>query len=135
MAEKNPPRKGKVNNMGFRDNAWLTVWDVRKNPSGKSFQIRASTSKKNRETDEYETDWSGFINLVGGAAKKASVLKQRDRIQMKGCEVTTRYVKEKDITYTNYTCFDFEMSDLPSGGNNRKQQNDEYNIDMEDTPF
>lgn len=121
--------------MGFRENAWLTVWDIKKNPSGKSFQIRASTSKKDRDTGEYETDWSGFINLVGDAAKKAAVLKQRDRIQMKGCEVTTRYVKEKDVTYTNYTCFDFEMSDLPSGGGNRKRNDDEYGISESDMPF
>lgn len=124
--------------MGFRDNAWLTVWDIKKNPSGKSFQIRASTSKKDKETGEYETDWSGFINMVGNAAKKASMLKARDRIQMKGCEVTTRYVKERDTEYTNYTCFDFEMSDFSSGGGSRKQsvQAEEYGIDSEDTiPF
>lgn len=121
--------------MGFRENAWLTVWDVKKNPSGKSFQVRASTSKKDKETGEYETDWSGFINFVADAGKKAATLKPRDRIQMKGCEVTTRYVKEKDITYTNYTCFDFEMSDFAGGGKKSNRDDDEYGIAEEDLPF
>lgn len=120
--------------MGFRDNAWLTVWEVKPAPSGRSTQIRASTSKKNRDTDEYETDWSGFITLAGDAHKKAAMLKPKDRIQIKGCEVTTRYVKERDREYTNYTVWDFDMNDSSrsGGGQDRRREND---FSEEDIPF
>ena len=118
--------------MGFREGSWLTVWSIEKNSSGKSTKIRASSSRKNKETDEYETDWSGFVTLAGDANKKAAMLKERDRIKIKGCDVTTRYVKEQNKEYTNYTVWDFEMSDFNAGGK-KSAPKDDY--DEESTPF
>lgn len=121
--------------MGFREGAWATVWEVKKNPSGKSYNVNMSTSRKNKDTDEYETDWSGFAMFAGDAAKKAATLKARDRIKLNGCEVTTRYVKEKNEKYTNYTVWDFDMSDFSSGGGKSRKNDDEYGIDEDSTPF
>ena len=91
--------------MGFRQDAYATVWSVE--DKGKFSKVQLSTSRKNRETNEYETDFSGFVAFVGNAHKKAGSLRKNDRIKLDGCDVTTTYDEKKKITYTNYTVFDF----------------------------
>lgn len=80
---------------------------------------RISISRKNKQTNDYETDFSGFVSFVGtSAANKALRLKERDRIKILKADVTNKYDKEKDVTYTNYKVFDFatqgEMNDATS---------------------
>lgn len=121
--------------MGFREGAWATVWEVKKNPSGRSFNVNLSTSKKDRDTGEYETDWSGYAMFAGDAAKKAATLKRGDRIKLNGCEVTTKYVKEQEKKYTNYTVWDYEPSEFSSGGGKSKPVDEYEGDDIDDTPF
>ena len=122
--------------MGFREGAWATVWEVKRNPSGRSFNVNLSTSKKDRDTGEYETDWSGYAMFAGDAAKKAATLKRGDRIKLNGCEVTTKYVKEQEKKYTNYTVWDYEPSEFSSGGSKKsKPVDDEDFISEDDVPF
>jgi len=122
--------------MGFREGAWATVWEVKKNPSGRSFNVNLSTSKKDRDTGEYETDWSGYAMFAGDAAKKAATLKRGDRIKLNGCEVTTKYVKEQEKKYTNYTVWDYEPSEFSSGGGKKsKPVDDEDYISEDSLPF
>lgn len=53
--------------MGFRDNAYATVWDVQ--PMSEAMtKARISTSRKNQKTDEYEQDFSGFVTFKIGRA-------------------------------------------------------------------
>lgn len=101
--------------MGFRSNTYATVWDV--NPVSETMtKIRLSTSKKDKRSGEYETDFSGFVSFVGAAtAKNAAHLKEKDRIKLGDVDVTTKYDKENKVTYTNYTVFNFE--DTNSGSN------------------
>lgn len=96
--------------MGFRKDGFATVWQV-KQGNGNYTDVRISTSKKNKQTDQYETDFSGFVRFVGDAHKNASGLKEKDRIKIGDCEVTNSYDKEKKVTYTNYAVFGFEMAD------------------------
>ena len=84
--------------MGFRKDAYCTVWEV-KQGSGNFSDARISTSKKNKQTGEYETDFSGFVRFIGSAHQKSSSLKEKDRIKLGDCEVTNRYDKEKKVTY------------------------------------
>lgn len=101
--------------MAFKNNNYATVWTVEP-VSDTLTRARISTSRKNRQTGEYETDFSGFVAFVGSAnAAKAARLSERDRIRLGDVEVTNRYVKEKNITYTNFTIFSFEMADAPNG--------------------
>jgi len=79
--------------------------------------VRLNTSRKNRDTNEYEQDFSGFVSFVGNANAKAQQLKERDRIRLGDVDVTTRYDKERNREYVNYTCFSFEMAD--NQNNNR----------------
>lgn len=102
--------------MGFRTGSYATVWSVESLSDTKT-RARISVSRKNRQTDEYEVDFSGFVDFVGtAAAKKASILKEKDRIRLGDVDVTNNYVKEKNITYTNFKIFSFETQDEINGG-------------------
>ena len=95
--------------MGFRKDAWATCWGVEPK-SDTLTNVRISTSKKDKQTGEYNQDFSGFVAFVGTvAAKKAAALKEKDRIKLGDVEVTTKYDSEKKITYTNYKCYNFEL--------------------------
>lgn len=96
--------------MGFRKDSYATVWSVEaKTPS--VTKVRISISKKNKQTGEYEQDFSGFVNFCGAAASNALKLHEKDRIKLGDVDVTTWYNKEKKIEYTNYACFSFDMAD------------------------
>ncbi len=97
--------------MGFRSGRYATVWEV-KPFSNTMTKVRISTSVKNKQTDQYETDFSGFVAFVGSdAAGKALNLHEKDRIKLGDIDVTTKYDKEKNVTYTNYSCFSFELQE------------------------
>lgn len=104
--------------MGFRKDSYATVWEV-KQGNGNFTDVRLSTSKKNKQTNEYTTDFSGFVRFIGTAHQNASSLKERDRIKLGDCEVTNSYDKEKKVTYTNFAVFSFEMA---NGGQQPTQQ-------------
>ena len=94
--------------MGFRTGAYATIWGVEAKTDTRT-QARISISRKNKQTGEYDTDFSGFVDFVGtAAAKKAACLKEKDRIRLGEIDVTNNYVKEKNITYTNFKIFSFE---------------------------
>lgn len=97
--------------MGFRKDSYATVWEVE--PVSDTYvKGRISISKKNKQTGEYETDFSGFVSFVGTmAAKKAASLKEKDRIKLGDVDVTTWYDKDKKISYTNYKVFNFATQD------------------------
>lgn len=99
--------------MGFRKDSHATVWEVTPKTNGIT-QLRISISRKDRETGEYETDFSGFVSVIGtGEAQKAAKLKERDRIKLGDVDVSTFYSKEKQVTYYNFKVFNFELADAP----------------------
>ena len=94
--------------MGFRTGAYCRIWEATP-VRDKATKLRLSISRKNKQTNEYETDFSGFVMAVGSAnASKAAALKDGDRIKIGDCDVTTRYDKEKKVSYTNFVIFSFE---------------------------
>ena len=110
--------------MGFRTGAFAKIWEV-KPFSVTSVRLRLSVSRKNKQTGEYEQDFSGFVDAVGtAAAKKAASLKEGDRIKIGDVDVTTKYNSDKKITYTNYKMFSFEMDNdtAPAKSNNAEPQ-------------
>lgn len=125
--------------MGFRTGAYATIWEV-KQGKGNYSDVRLSISKKNKQTNEYETDFSGFVRFVGTAHQSAGKLKEKDRIKLGDCEVTNSYDKEKKVTYTNFAVFSFE--DANGGSNNTQSKpadtsfvNVDNAIDEEELPF
>ena len=88
--------------MGFRTGAYAKVWEVTP-MSDTSTKVRMSVSRKNKQTGEYEQDFSGFVLCIGtAAARKAMQLHEGSRIKIGDCDVTTKYDSQKKITYTNF---------------------------------
>lgn len=96
--------------MGFRTDAYAKVWKVEN--KGNYHEVQMSTSKKDKRTGQYETDFSSnFVRFIGTAHEQAKTLSDGDRIKIGNCETTNKYDKEKKITYTNYLVFSYEMAD------------------------
>ena len=95
--------------MGFARSKWAKCWQIE--PGERSTKVRISTSKKNKQTNEYEQDFSGFVTLAGTAHKEAANLKVGDTFQIGDCEVTSRYDKEKKKEYINFTVYSFTSDD------------------------
>lgn len=129
--------------MGFRQNGFCSVWSTEVSKSGNTTRVRLSSSRKNKMTDQYEQDFSGFCTFIGKAHEMAKNLKPKDRIKILECDVGTSYDKEKQKEYVNYKVFDFEMADgsAPggSGGSSKKQpfsvDDGEPDTGSDDLPF
>jgi hypothetical protein len=127
--------------LGFRSGSYATIWSV--DPvSDVQTKARISVSRKNKQSGEYETEFSGFVSFFGtAAAKKAACLKEKDRIKIGDCDVKTHYDKEKNITYYNFNIFSFEVQDNNAGGNTATSTKDvvpdvdDGEIDDERLPF
>lgn len=120
--------------MGFRTGAYATVWEV-KQGNGNYTDVRLSISKKNKQTDQYEQDFSGYVRFIGTAHQNAGTLHEKDRIKIGDCEVTNNYNKEKKVTYTNFAVFSFEnANDNSSGQKNTTQQNNSTSTGFMDVP-
>lgn len=125
--------------MGFRKESFATVWSIE--PVSETMtKGRISISRKNKQTGEYETEFSRFVSFVGTvAAKKAAQLNEKDRIRLGDVDVTNKYNKEKNITYTNFKVFSFEIqsgSEAPSDSADETTSNvDSGEVDDSRLPF
>ena len=55
--------------MGFRKDSYASVWSVE--PKSERFaNVRLSITRKNKDTGEYETSFSGFVGFAGFVTKK-----------------------------------------------------------------
>ena len=97
--------------MGFRTGSYAKIWEVTP-VNDSSTKLRMSVSRKNKQTGEYEQDFSGYVLCVGtAAAGRALQLHEGSRIKIGDCDVTTRYDEKKKVTYTNYKMFSFSTDD------------------------
>ena len=125
--------------MGFRTGAFAKVWEV-KPMSDTSTKVRMSISRKNKKTDQYEQEFSGFVMAIGtAAASKALKLKEGDRIKLGDVDVTTKYDAEKKITYTNFKMFSFDDANGDGGSSappsDPQPSVDEGEVDDNRLPF
>ncbi len=125
--------------MGFRTGAHAKVWDV-KPKSDHITDLRISTSFKNKKTDQWEEDFSGFVTVFGtAAASSAAKLRKGDKIKLGDCDVTTKYVPERKTTYTNYKLFSFDIdfgsTTMPEPGSGEVEPPDEDNTGGSRLPF
>lgn len=122
--------------MGFRTGAYAKVWEV--SPmSDTNTKIRISVSRKNKQTGEYEQDFSGFVLCIGtAAAKKATLLHEGSRIKIGDCDVTTKYDAAKKTTYTNFKIFSFEDADGDGASSTEPERSvDDGEVDDSRLPF
>lgn len=100
--------------MGFRTGAYATIWSVERTDNDNVTKVKLTTRKKNKKTDEWETDFSGFCRFVGKAAKEAAELGEKDKIKIGDCDVTAVYDKKAGREYVNFVVFSFESLDSSS---------------------
>lgn len=95
-----------------------TFWKANE-VKGKTVDAQISISKKNKQTDQYETDFSGFVRFCGDAMVEfVKGLKEKDKIEIESFELTNHYDKEKKVTYTNVSVFAAKMADFNNSGTN-----------------
>lgn len=128
--------------MGFLSNGFCSVWSTEESKSGNTTRVRLSSSRKNKMTDQYEQDFSGFCTFIGKAHEMAKNLQPKDRIKILECDVGTSYDKEKQKEYVNYKVFDFEMADGNTpGGKSGSGKKPAFEVDAgepdagDDLPF
>lgn len=105
----------------FANGSYAKVWEIRPSENGKTKTVRMSTSTKNQQTQEYEQDFGGFVRLVGKANKVD--LKVGDKVKLISVGVTNKYVKERNTTYTNFTCFELEVQENTNYNQSQQPQN------------
>ena len=119
--------------MPLKPNGIVKVWKFEdKNTHGVA---EISTSKKNKETGKYETDFNEkFVRIAGGAYTKLKELPQGCRVRVKEFAVSNKWDNEKKVKYTNYTIFDIEELE---DNNNQQPQDTSYFAEetVEDDPF
>ena len=116
--------------MGFRTGAYAKIWDIQPG-RGNTTNVRLSVSKKNKETDEYENDFSGFCTFIGNARAGAEKLKTGDVVKLGDVDVSTFYSKEKAKEYVTYKVFSFEFAN-GGGAVSQHTESNEYEGDTED---
>lgn len=97
--------------MGFKNGAYARVWGI-KTVSDTITNVKLSISRKNKKTDEYIQDFSGFVDFLGSAnAQKALKLRRGDTIKLGDTDVSTSYKKETEQSFTRFKVFSFENVD------------------------
>ena len=120
--------------MGFKNGSYVKIWEVE--DKGKYSIANISVSRKNKETDKYETEFQEkFVKLVSNAHKAVAgteIPKNGLSMRIKSCDVTNKYDTEKKKTYYNFVVFEFEENNAPS---TKANEQTETNVDDDDLPF
>lgn len=94
--------------MGFKTGAYLTIWKEGNNFGGNYVCRQCSTNRKDPNTGEYSSDFSGFVRFVGKAKDVVASLPERSRIRVKECEVTTYFSNKSQRNECNFVVWDCE---------------------------
>lgn len=94
--------------MGFKQDNFAKIWKT--TIYEKYTTVELSTSKKNKQTNEYEVDFQhSFVKFIGQAHRDAVSLKRGDKIKIGECEVTRKYSKEKQREYIDFLVYTFTL--------------------------
>lgn len=117
--------------MGFRNNTYATVWEV--DVKSDTFTSgRISISHKNKETGEYETDFTSYVGFVGTAiSKRAASLQPKARIKLKSVDVTNKYDKETKKNYYSFKIYDFEILDSNNSDSPSETASEEQSFEVD----
>ena len=96
--------------MGFRQGAFARVFSAE--DKGRYSICRLAISKKNKETGEYEQEFSdGRVKFVATAHKQIKELTipyNGVTVKLGSVDVTNKYDKNRNTTYTNYVVFNLD---------------------------
>lgn len=93
--------------MGFANNKLAKIWELK--AKDKYYEVKISTSKKDKANDRYEQDFSSFVRFIGKAADKAKDLKGDEMIKLIEVETSNKYDNENKKVYYNFVVWDFEL--------------------------
>lgn len=103
--------------MAFQNGAFAKIWEF--TDKGTYGIVNLSTSKKNKDTGVYETDFQHkFVSVVGNAyefIKGMNVPKNGLSVKIGNCATTNKYDADKKTTYWN--CAVFALEDASFNGN------------------
>lgn len=114
----------------FKQGAYFTFWGCSSNDDG-IVNVEMSSSRKNKKTGEYETDFSSkFVRFYGDAGSKVQELERGDRIKIGECGVTTFWNKKTEKNYTNFLVFDFEKVEKKAASSKGNSVDDDDDVPM-----
>lgn len=126
--------------MGFRNNTYAKVW--KSEDKGNYSIVELSTSRKNKQTEQYETDFSSkFVRFIGQAHTDIKNTQDGARIKLTEVEVTNSYNKETKQGYTNFLVYGFELPEFKDTKQNQQANGSEEfmsipsDLDSEELPF
>lgn len=94
--------------MSLRSGAYATIWEVRNNNG--TVSVNLSTSRKDKTTGNYVTDWSGWMTVYADQDAMLQ-LPRKTRIIIGDFAVSNRYDKETHQTNTHYSLFGYRLVD------------------------
>lgn len=95
---------------------------------------KISTSKKNKETDKYETDFVANVRFVGQSHLQRPMSNQR--IKITSCGVTNCYTKDDKLEFPkapSYIVFAYELQDDNNGASSIPQL--DLSVEEDTLPF
>lgn len=122
------------------------VWEITED-KGNYAVCKVSTSRKRKDSENWETDFQRFVRFIGAAYNKLKNLNlsggKGASIQITSCEATVTYNAETKKEYSNYAVFDFDLpsdNGHPSGTKTaakpvKKKPAEEEQDDESDLPF
>ncbi len=97
--------------MGFSVGNYAKIKEIKETKDTYTV-AKISFSKKNKATNEYETNFIGVARFVGDAHKQRPMVDQK--IKITACDVTNCYVKDGKIEFPErpqYVVFGYELQD------------------------
>ena len=102
--------------MGFCNGSYAKMWKI-EHKSNTWARVNLSVRVKDKDTGEYTTEFSGFVDFFGTAnVQHLSRHKEGDRIQLERVDVRTPKDETTGKYYTNYICWSFKEPDETPGG-------------------
>ena len=130
--------------MGFRNEAYATLWEVRSTKNPKIMSGRLTVSRK-KPDGTWDDEFNQWVKFIGKAREKAEDIDGRTRIKILECDTRAPYDMEAKATkWYEFIIFDFETMDgnantgsKPSTKAPAKKTAFEYDgdSDEEDVPF
>lgn len=115
----------------FSNGSYATIWA--NEDKGNYSVLEMTTSKKDKESGEYKTDFSSkFVRFVGQAHNKAKKYKldRQSRIKIESCGVTVE-PGNNNKWYTNFVVFDFSLPESNNKSADDGGYDGDYNEDDE----
>ena len=125
--------------MAWQTGNYAKLWQI-EHKSDTWAKAQISTSRKDKETGEYETDFSRWVDFKGTAnVQHLARCKEGDRIKLGDLSVTQTKKKDGSGYFDNFTVWTFEDADGGTRGKKTEKKPakmvDDGEIDENDDDF